>query len=76
VGEQIGRGKSLGEVEAKMAMVAEGIRTTRSAYQLSLRHQVEMPITQQVYHVLFENKKPEEAMTQLMTRDPKSEIWG
>jgi len=76
VGEQIGRGKSLGEIEAQMTMVAEGIRTTRSAYQLSLRHQVEMPITQQVYQVLFENKKPEEAMTQLMTRDPKSEIWG
>ena len=76
VGEQIGKGKSLKEIEAKMTMVAEGIKTTRSAYQLSLKHQVEMPITQQVYQVLFENKKPYEAMAELMSRDPKSEIWG
>ncbi len=76
VGEQIGRGKSLKEIESEMTMVAEGIKTTRSAYQLSLKHRVEMPITQQVYHILFENKKPKVAMTELMTRDPKSEIWG
>ncbi len=76
VGEQIGRGRSLKEIEAEMTMVAEGIKTTRSAYQLSLRYHVEMPITQQVYWVLFENKKPEEAIAELMTRDPKSEIWG
>jgi glycerol-3-phosphate dehydrogenase (NAD(P)+) len=76
VGEQIGKGKTLKEVESEMVMVAEGIRTTRSAYELSLKHQVEMPITQQVYQVLFENKKPKEAITELMTRDPKSEIWG
>jgi glycerol-3-phosphate dehydrogenase (NAD(P)+) len=76
VGEQIGKGKTLKEVESEMIMVAEGIKTTRSAYGLSLKHQVEMPITQQVYQVLFENKKPREAITELMTRDPKSEIWG
>ncbi len=76
VGEQIGRGRSLTEVQAEMTMVAEGIRTTRSAYQLGLRHEVEMPITRQVHEVLFEAKKPKEAMMELMTRDPKSEIWS
>jgi glycerol-3-phosphate dehydrogenase (NAD(P)+) len=76
VGEQIGGGRSLKEIQDEMSMVAEGIRTTGSAYQLSLRHQVEMPITQQVYRTLFENKNPKEAITELMTRDPKSEIWG
>ena len=76
VGEQIGKGKTLKEVETLMTMVAEGIKTTKSAYQLSLKHQVEMPITQQVYQVLFENKKPAEAINELMTRDPKSEIWS
>jgi len=76
VGEQIGKGKTLKEVESEMVMVAEGIKTTKSAYQLSLKHQVEMPITQQVYQVLFENKKPKEAIYELMTRDPKSEIWS
>lgn len=76
VGEQIGKGRSLREIESNMAMVAEGIKTTRSAFQLCLKHQVEMPITQQVHQVLFENKRPREAMTELMTRDPKSEIWS
>jgi glycerol-3-phosphate dehydrogenase (NAD(P)+) len=76
VGEQIGKGKSLKQVQSEMVMVAEGIRTTKSAYQLSLKHQVEMPITQQVYGMLFEDKKPAEAITELMTRDPKSEIWS
>jgi glycerol-3-phosphate dehydrogenase (NAD(P)+) len=76
VGEQIGKGKFLKQIQSEMVMVAEGIRTTKSAYQLSLKHQVEMPITQQVYGMLFEDKKPAEAITELMTRDPKSEIWS
>jgi glycerol-3-phosphate dehydrogenase (NAD(P)+) len=76
VGEEIGKGKTLKEVESEMVMVAEGIKTTRSAYQLSLKHQIEMPITQQVHRVLFEDKKPGEAIRELMTRDPKSEIWS
>ncbi|MGB2990536.1 MAG: NAD(P)H-dependent glycerol-3-phosphate dehydrogenase [Candidatus Zixiibacteriota bacterium] len=76
VGEQIGKGRSLKEVESGMTMVAEGIKTARSAFQLSLKHQVEMPITEQMHQVLFENKRPKEAMIELMTRDPKSEIWS
>ncbi len=76
VGEQIGQGKSLARVQARMSMVAEGVKTTRSAYQLSLGHEVEMPITRQVYRVLFHGKKPKRAMMELMTRDPKSEIWS
>lgn len=76
VGEEIGRGRTLKEVESKMVMVAEGIKTTRSAYQLSLKHQIEMPITQQVHWVLFGDKKPGAAINELMTRDPKSEIWS
>jgi len=76
VGEQIARGKTLSQVLKEMAMVAEGVKTTKSAYQLSLRHKVEMPITEQVYKVLFEDKEPKKAIAELMTRDPKSEIWG
>jgi glycerol-3-phosphate dehydrogenase (NAD(P)+) len=76
VGEQIGKGKTLDQVLKEMTMVAEGVKTTKSAYQLSIQHEVEMPITQQVYQVLFENKQPQQAITELMTRDPKSEIWG
>lgn len=76
VGEQIGKGKTLKQILKEMTMVAEGIKTTKSAYQLSIKYEVEMPITQQVYQVLFENRKPQQAITELMTRDPKSEIWG
>jgi glycerol-3-phosphate dehydrogenase (NAD(P)+) len=76
VGEQIGKGKILDQVLKEMTMVAEGVKTTKSAYQLSIRHKVEMPITEQVYKVLFENKQPQQAIEELMTRDPKSEIWG
>lgn len=76
VGEEIGKGRSLKEVQSGMTMVAEGIKTARSAFQLSSRHEVEMPITQQVHQVLFEDKSPRQAMIELMTRDPKSEIWS
>jgi glycerol-3-phosphate dehydrogenase (NAD(P)+) len=76
VGEQIGKGKPLKQVQDEMAMVAEGIKTTRSAHQLAKKYNVEMPITHQVHRVLFENRLPQQAITELMTRDPKSEIWG
>jgi glycerol-3-phosphate dehydrogenase (NAD(P)+) len=76
VGEQIGKGKTLDQVLKGMVMVAEGVKTTKSTYQLSLRYEAEMPITEQVYQVLFEDKQPHQAITELMTRDPKSEIWG
>ncbi len=71
VGEEIGKGRTLEEVLAEMVMVAEGVKTTRSAYQLADRHQVDMPITQQIYQTLFENKPPLEAMRELMTRASK-----
>jgi glycerol-3-phosphate dehydrogenase (NAD(P)+) len=57
-------------------MVAEGVKTTASAYQLSRRENVDMPITEQVYLVLFENKSPAKAMRDLMTRESKIEDWS
>jgi len=76
VGEQVGKGKSLKQVLKQMVVVAEGVKTTRSAFQLARRFQVEMPITEQVYRVLFEDKDPKQALLDLMSRDPKSEIWS
>ncbi|NIT57713.1 MAG: NAD(P)H-dependent glycerol-3-phosphate dehydrogenase, partial [Aliifodinibius sp.] len=55
VGEQIGRGHTLDQVLGDMVMVAEGVKTTRSVHQLSEKLQVEMPISEQVYQVLFHN---------------------
>lgn len=75
VGEQIGRGKRLEEIEQEMSMIAEGVRTTDSVYQLAEKHQIEMPITEAVYQILFEGKKPQIAVDELMTREPKKEDW-
>ncbi len=73
VGEQIGRGKTLQEVLDGMVMVAEGVKTTRSVHQLLQKYPVEMPISQQVYQVLFHEKNPHDAVRDLMQRDPKEE---
>jgi glycerol-3-phosphate dehydrogenase (NAD(P)+) len=76
VGEQIGKGRKLGDVIAKMPMVAEGVETTKSAFALGKARGVEMPITEKVHSILFENIPPLEAITDLMSRDPKSERWN
>ncbi|QQS36338.1 MAG: NAD(P)H-dependent glycerol-3-phosphate dehydrogenase [Ignavibacteriales bacterium] len=73
VGEQIGAGKKLKEVLKTMTMVAEGVETSRSASQLSKSYEVETPITDEVYKILFEDKDPVKATTDLMTRDMKME---
>lgn len=72
-GEQIGKGRSLSEVEKEMKMVAEGVRTTISVSELARRCQIEMPITSAVYAILFEGKAPEVAVDDLMTRSAKTE---
>ena len=66
-------GKSLDEVLGEMTMVAEGVNTTRAIRELSKELNIEMPISDQVYKVLFENKSPHSAVEDLMMRDPKSE---
>ncbi len=73
VGEQIGAGKKLKDVLKSMEMIAEGVETSRSASELSKKLQVETPITDEVYKILFEDKDPVKATTDLMTRDMKME---
>jgi glycerol-3-phosphate dehydrogenase (NAD(P)+) len=75
VGEQISTGKSLEQVIDEMEMVAEGVRTTRSAYNLARRHGVEMPITEAVHAILFDGKSPRKLVKRLMTRSAKHENW-
>ena len=73
VGEQIGKGQKLKQILKSMEMVAEGVETSRSASQLAKKHEVETPITNEVYKILFEDKDPIKATTDLMTRDMKTE---
>ncbi len=75
VGEKIGKGEKLNEILGEMTMVAEGVKTTGSAYNLSHKYGVEMPITEQMYEVLFKGKEPKVALLELMSREPKAEIW-
>ncbi len=76
VGEHIGRGEKLKDILEGMTMVAEGVDTCRSAYALSQKYNVEMPITSEVYKVLFEDKPPIDAVSDLMGRSLKEEIWS
>ena len=73
VGEQIGKGRKLQEILGSMDSVAEGVPTTRSVRELSLRYNVEMPITESVHAVLFEGMDVIRALTTLMTRESKPE---
>ena len=73
IGEDIARGKKLSEILDKMEVVAEGIETTRSVYNLSKEIGIEMPITEQVYKVLFEGKNPHMVVVDLMNRERKTE---
>jgi len=73
VGEQIGQGQSLDDVLASMTMVAEGVKTTQSAYELAKRERIEMPIISSMYDILFNNKAPKVVMKDLMQRDVKPE---
>ncbi len=75
VGEKIGRGEKLDDIVAGMRMIAEGVETTRSGYNLARQHQVEMPITDEVYRVLFEGRNAREALGNLMERRLRAEIW-
>jgi len=73
VGERIAQGQHLDAIVGGMAMVAEGVRTTRAVTELAEREGIEMPIAEQVYEVLFEGADPKEAVSALMERGAKPE---
>lgn len=73
VGFEIGRGRTLEEITAETNTVAEGVKTTLAARDLAQRLGVEMPITEQVYLTLYEDKDPRQVMMDLMTRQLRDE---
>ena len=73
VGEQIGKGGKLKNILSHMNMVAEGVATAKAAYLLGKKYRVSMPITNEVYSVLYKNKDPFRAVNDLMTRQRKEE---
>ena len=74
VGERLARGEKIEIIQSSMKMVAEGVSTAKAALQMAQRLNVEMPITEQVYGVVFENKDPRQAVMDLMMRAAKPEL--
>lgn len=74
VGMELGKGRSLDEILKEMKQVAEGVKTAKSAKDLSTKLSVELPICDQVYRIAYEGKSPKAAVLDLMVRSPKSEL--
>ncbi len=72
-GDLLGRGRNLQEVLDNMGMIVEGVSTTKAAYELSQELNVEMPITETIYQVLYEGADVQEAAKLIMLRDGRSE---
>ena len=70
----LGQGKFLEEALAAIDQVVEGVQTAREVHDLALSQGVDMPITEQVYAVLYEARKPKDAVQALLNRDQKSEL--
>ncbi|MBW6510800.1 MAG: NAD(P)-dependent glycerol-3-phosphate dehydrogenase [Desulfuromonadaceae bacterium] len=73
VGIELGRGRVLDEILGEMNMVAEGVKTTLAAWQLAQKLNVEAPIIEQMFRILYENIDPRQAVSELMGRAPKAE---
>jgi glycerol-3-phosphate dehydrogenase (NAD(P)+) len=73
VGIGLGQGKKLDQILTEMGQVAEGVRTARSARDLATREGIEMPITKEMYAILYEGKSAKTSVIDLMRRDLKHE---
>jgi len=75
-GELIAKGRNVEEALNEIGMVVEGVKTASSVAALAEKYHVAMPISVEVYRVLYEGKKPKDALRDLMGRSPKPEIYG
>jgi glycerol-3-phosphate dehydrogenase (NAD(P)+) len=75
VGEKLGRGMKLDDIVRDMRQVAEGVKTAKSTYNLARREGVEMPITEMVYRILYQDLPAQEALVGLMSRSLKKEVY-
>ena len=76
VGHNLGEGMKLSEIVSRTKYIAEGVTTTLSAYELSKKHSLDIPIVEQIYLALYKDKPPIEAVRDLMNRSLKSEFYG
>jgi glycerol-3-phosphate dehydrogenase (NAD(P)+) len=73
LGVRLGKGEKLEDIMAGAKTVAEGVKSAKAARELAQRYGIEMPITDEVYHILYEGKDPKQALRDLMTRELKDE---
>ncbi len=73
VGEELGKGKTIAQITSKMHTVAEGVPTVKAVYRLGRRHQVPMPITTEIFKIIYKGKNPKTAVGDLMRRKVKAE---
>ena len=73
MGEKLGRGETLEQILSGTQMVAEGIPTAKSAYECARKLNIDTPIIDQIYSVLYEGKRPDQALQELLGRDQKAE---
>ena len=73
VGKRLGQGESLSQITQSMRMIAEGVPTARSAFECARQLKIETPIIDQVYSVLYEQKKPTIALEEILGREQKAE---
>lgn len=69
----VGKGKTIEEAKQEIGMTIEAIDNIEIAYELCKKYNVEMPIVNSVYNILYNNLKPNDAVLQLMTREAKEE---
>lgn len=74
VGLEIGKGRELATILSEMTMVAEGVKTTKSCYDLAKKLGVEVPIINQIYQIVYEKKSPHDAVRELFKRDLRQEL--
>ncbi len=74
VGRGLAAGKTAEAIQKELGQVAEGVRNAKSARELAKRLEVEMPITETVYRVLYEGLPPKDAVTSIMMRETKPEM--
>ena len=70
----VGQGKTIEEAKEEVGMVIESIDNIEVAYELGKKYQIEMPILNTVYDILYNNLQPKEAVTRLMSREKKAEF--
>lgn len=75
VGKELAKGKKLSEILRTLSGIAEGVETAKAAIALANKFRVEMPLTEEVNRILFENSDPQESLERLLKRKLKSEIW-